>query len=127
LGIVRKVLYAIKLVRLILPLVVEAFYLILPFLLLFGEVIFVSCNYATVKMYVSVPMPFFLIVPNLSCFVILIVLVLFPSSVSVFENSTEPLTLTKLLKTVGTDKTWIQVVRATRPPRFNFGSMFCAK
>jgi len=43
LGIVRKVLYAIKLVRLILPLVDEAFYLILPFLLLFGEVIFVSC------------------------------------------------------------------------------------
>jgi len=127
LRIIREVLYTVKLVRLILPLVDEALYLILPFLLLFGEVIFVSCNYATVKMYDSVPMPFFLIVPSLSCFVILIVQVLFPPAASVFENSTKSLLLLRSLRIIETDKVWIRHIRATKPPRFNFGSMFYAK
>jgi len=126
-AVIREVLYTIKLMRLILPLVDEALFIILPFLLLFGEMIFVSCNYATIKMYDSIPMPFFLTVPTLSFLFVVIVQALFPPAASVFENSTKSLLLLKSLKIVGTDKSWIRVIRATRPPRFNFGSMFHAK
>jgi len=126
-AIIREVLYTIKLFRLVLPLVDEAVFLILPFLLLVGEIVFVSCNYATIKMYDSIPMPFFLILPGFSGVLIFLVQILFPSAASVFENSSKSLQLLKSLKIVATDKIWIRIIRATRPPRFNFGSMFYAK
>jgi len=125
--IIREVLYAIKCVRLVLPLVDDALYLILPFLFLFGEIIFVSCNYATLKMYHSIPMPFFLTLPSLSFVIILLVQILFPFAASVFENSRKSLAFLKALKVVGTNKMWRRVIRATRLPRFNIGSMFYAK
>jgi len=116
-----------KLIRLILPLVDEALFLILPFLFLLGEIIFVSCNYATIKMYDSIPMPFFLGLPSLSCLLLLLWQIIFPFAVSVFENSKRSLELLKSLKIVATDKIWIRSIKATRPPRFNIGSMFYTK
>jgi len=125
--VIPEVLLIMKLTRLILPLVDEGLFLILPFLLVFGEVILVSCNYATIKMYDSIPMPFFISVPCLSGFVVVMVQVLFPPAAMFFENSKESLALLQSLKIVATDKICIRTIKATRPPRFNFGSMFYAK
>jgi len=125
--IIREVLFIIKLTRLMLPLVNEALYLILPFLLLFGEVILVSCNYITIKMNDSIPILFSMSVACLSGFVLVMVQVLFPAAANFFENSKKSLALLKSLKIVATDKAWIRSIKATQPPRFNFGSMFYAK
>jgi len=127
LAITREVLYTIKLMRLILPLADEAFYVILPFLLLLGEMVFVSCTYATIKMYDSIPMPFFLVLPSLACAQIIFLQIALPFAANVLENSKSSLLLLKALKIVHKDKIWIRTIRATRPPRFNFGSMFYAK
>jgi len=54
LRVIQEVLFIIKVTRLGLALADEAFYLISPFLLLFGEIIFISCSYATIKMYGSI-------------------------------------------------------------------------
>jgi len=127
LRIIREVLCTIKFMRIILPLVDEGLYIILPFMLLFGEVILVCCNYATIKMYYSIPMPFFLTVPCLSVFAVVMAQFLFPLAASFFENSKKSLELLKSLKIVATNKEWIRSIRATRPPRFNVGSMFYPK
>jgi len=78
-------------------------------------------------MYDSIPMPFFLTLPSLSCVLIVLLQATFPLAASVFENSNESLLLLKSLKLVGTDKIWIRRIKAMRPPRFNFGSLFYAK
>jgi len=125
--VIREILYIIKAIRLTLTLADEAFCIIIPFLFLFGEIIFISCSYATIKMYDSIPIPFFL---TLSCAAIvefLFVQILFPYASSVYENSNKSLSLLKSLKAIATDKLWIRTIRATRPPRFNVGSMFYAK
>jgi len=126
-AITREVLCTIKLIRLFLPLLDDAFYVIFSFLLFFGDIIFVSCNYATIKLYDSIPMPFFLTLPGLSCVLIIWLQATFPLAASVFENSKESLLLLKSVKIVGTDRVLIRTIRAVRPPRFNFGSMFYAK
>jgi len=125
--VIREVLYIMRLARLGLALADELLYIVVPFLFLFGEIIFISCSYATIKMYDFIPMPFFLTVPSLAIVVLIFVQILFPYASSVYENSSKALCLLKSLKVIATDKLWIRTIRATRPPRFNVGSMFYAK
>jgi len=125
--VIREVLYIMRLARLGLALADELLYIIAPFLFLFGEIIFISCSYATIKMYNFIPMPFFLTVPSLAIVVLIFVQILFPYASSVFENSSKSLCLLKSLKVIATDKLWQRTIRATRPPRFNVGAMFYAK
>jgi len=78
-------------------------------------------------MYHLIPMPFFLGLPCAAIVVLFFVQILFPYAASVYENSSKSLYLLKSLKAIGTDKFWIRSIRATRPPRFNVGSMFYTK
>jgi len=123
--VVQDRLYLMKLTRLLLTLTHEAMHFIIPFMFLFGEIIFVSCNYATIQIYDSIPMPLFLTLPSLAILVFLLLQILFPYASNVFENSIKCLALLNWLRVNATDKLWIRTIRATRPPRFNVGSVLC--
>jgi len=125
--VIREVLCTMRLTILALALADEAFYIILPFMFLFGEIIFICCSYATIKMYHLIPMPFFLSAPCAAIVVLFFAQILFPYAASVYENSSKSLYLLKSFKAIATDKLWVRRIRATRAPRFNVGSMFYAK
>jgi len=72
-------------------------------------------------------MTYFLTLPSVAVVVLFFVQILFPYASSVYENSRKSLYLLKSLKAIATDKFWIRSFRATRPPRFNIGSMFYTK
>jgi len=74
----REVLYVVKVLRIMLRITDEAFYIIIPFMFLFGEIIFISCCYATIKMYDYIPMPFFLTLSCGAIFAFIFMQILFP-------------------------------------------------
>jgi len=84
----------------------------------------VSSNYATIKMYDSIPLPFFLTIPLMSFVICVIFQIMFPYAAKVYDNSSKSLFLLKSLKIVATEKLWLKTIKATRPPRFKVGSMF---
>jgi hypothetical protein len=55
----------------------EALYFLLPVLILTGECILVVCSYATIRMHETIPLPFNLVLPGISIFVVVIIMVLF--------------------------------------------------
>jgi hypothetical protein len=112
-------------VRGVLDLVNDSCIYLIPSLLLFGQIILVLTNYATIKMHDSIPMPFYLVMPFLSVFVIAIIATLFPAASDVHEGSLEFLRSVHLI--VGRSKYWRKVWRAEQPLRFNVGPFFIIK
>jgi hypothetical protein len=112
-------------VRGVLDLINESCIYLIPSLLLFGQIILVLTNYATIKMHDSIPMPFYLVMPFLSVFVIAIIATLFPAASDVHEGSLEFLRSVHLI--VGRSKYWRKVWRAEQPLRFNVGPFFIIK
>jgi len=105
----------------------EAYYLVLPFLLGFGEAIFILSSYASIKMHSVIEMPFFLVMPILFVFVVLIIIGLFTPAAQMYEMSNKCLTDRNRLRFVQLNPLLKKQVRAEKPYRVNFGSMFCAK
>jgi hypothetical protein len=112
-------------IRIVIELFNESCYYLLPSLLLFGQIMLILGNYATIKMQDTIPMPFYLIMPSVSLIVVVNVAVLFPAASDVYEGSLEFLRSVDLI--VGRSKYWRKVWRAERPLRFNFGGYFLAK
>jgi hypothetical protein len=111
--------------RILLGITNEAYYIFLPFLLLFGEIILVLSNYATIKMYDRIPMPFYLVMPFLSLFVVLLIIALFPTASDIYEDSTQFLRMMRYV--VRKNKYWRKVWKAERAVYFQFGCFFFAK
>jgi hypothetical protein len=103
----------------------EAFYYLFPSLLLFGVIIFVLSNYATIKMHNTIPMPFYLVMPSMSIFTVIMISVLFPNASDVHESSVEFLRSVNLI--VGRSKYWRKVWRAEKPLAITAGPFFFAK
>jgi hypothetical protein len=103
----------------------EAYHIFFPFLLLNGLIILVLSNYATIKMQDRIPMPFYLAMPFLSLFVVLIIMTLFPAASYIYEDSKQFLRLMGYV--VGKDKYWRKVWRAERAVKIKFGCFFFAK
>jgi hypothetical protein len=102
----------------------EAYYILLPFLLLFGMMILVVCNVGTIKLHDRVPLLVYLAMPVCSLCVTIGILALFPPAVRIHENSKEFLHSAKLLMM---GKYWRRVVKAQRSIRIIFGPLFHAK
>jgi hypothetical protein len=103
----------------------EAYHFFYPFLLLNGLIILVLSNYATIKMQDRIPMPFYLVMPFLSLFVVLLIMALFPAASDIYEDSEQFLRLMRYV--VGRDKYWRKVWRAERAVKIQFGRCFFAK
>jgi hypothetical protein len=103
----------------------EAFYYLFPSLFLFGVIIFVLSNYATIKMHSTIPMPFYLVMPSMSIFAAIMISILFPNASDVHESSVEFLRSVKLI--VGRRKYWRKVWRAEKPLAITAGPFFFAK
>jgi hypothetical protein len=103
----------------------EAFYYLFPSLLLFGVIIFVLSNYATIKMHNTIPMPFYLVMPSMSIFAAIMISILFPNASDVHESSVEFLRSVNLI--VGRSKYWRKVWRAEKPLGITAGPLFFAK
>jgi hypothetical protein len=103
----------------------EAYYYLFPSMLLFGLTIFVLTNYATIKMHSTIPMPFYLLMPTLSIFAVIMISILFPNASHVHESSLEFLRSINLI--VGGSKYWRKVWRAQRPLSIFAGPFFPAK
>jgi hypothetical protein len=111
--------------RAVTELINESCYALFPSLLFFGQSVLVLSNYATIKMHDRIPMPFYLVMPFLSVFIVVLISVLFPAASDVHEGSLEFLRSVHLI--VGRSKYWRKVWRAERPLRFNVGGLFRAK
>jgi hypothetical protein len=103
----------------------EAFYLLLPVLLLTGECILVVCSYASIRMHENIPMPYYLVLPGLSIFVVMLIMVLFPATSDVYENSSEFLRAVRLI--AGKSRYWRKVWHAEKAVKFSMGGLFFAK
>jgi hypothetical protein len=103
----------------------EAFYFLLPILFLTGECILVICNYATIRMHETIPMPFYLVLPGMSMFAFMIIMVICPSASDVYESSLEFLRGVKLL--AGRNRYWRKIWRAERPVKLSIGGICFAK
>jgi hypothetical protein len=103
----------------------EAFYLLLPVLLLTGECILVVCSYASIRMHENIPMPFYLVLPGITIFVVMLTMVLFPAASDVYENSSEFLRTVKLI--AGRNRYWRRVWHAEKVVKFSMGGLFFAK
>jgi hypothetical protein len=99
--------------------------LLFPSLLLFGVIIFVLSNYATIKMHNTIPMPFYLVMPSMSIFTVIMISILFPNASDVHESSVEFLRSVNLI--VGRSKYWRKVWRAQKPLGITAGPFFFAK
>jgi len=103
----------------------EAYFYFLPFLLLFGGSILVTCSFGTIRLHDVIPMPFYLGLPCLSVTVLVVVMALFPAASAVHGDSCRVL---RNMTAVVPRKTYIsKQLRAQRPFRFSFGSLFIAK
>jgi len=103
----------------------KAYFYFLPSLLFLGGLLLVFANYATVRMQTVIPMPYYMAMPMLSIIITVVILCLFPAAVEVHLNSTK--FLKKMDTLVATHKYFSKLVKAQRPFRFNFGSLFMAK
>jgi hypothetical protein len=103
----------------------EALYFLLPVIILTGECMLVVCSYATIRMHETIPLPFNLVLPGLSIFVVVIIMVLFPSASDIYENSVEFLRAVRLIS--GRNRYWRKIWRAERPVQLNLGGFCYAK
>jgi hypothetical protein len=103
----------------------ETYHIFYPYLLLSGLIILVLSNYATIKMHDRIPMPFYLVMPFLSLFVVLLIMALFPAGCDIYEDSTQFLRLMRYV--VGKDKYWRKVWKAERAVYFQFGCFFAKR
>jgi len=103
----------------------QTYFYFLPACLLFGGLILVSANYATIRMFKVIEMPVYLGMPILSLLVIVIIQLLFPHASNIFETSCELIQKLRLL--MYANKFWSRRCKAERPLQFNFGSLFMAK
>jgi hypothetical protein len=103
----------------------KAYYCLHPVSLLTGQYILVVCNYATIKMQETIPMPFYLVMPGLSVFVVMLLMVLFPVASDVYECSLEFLRAVKLI--AGRSRYWRRIWRSERAVKLSIGGFFFAK
>jgi hypothetical protein len=122
---ILKVLVIQRQSRILFQITNEAYHIFYPFLLLNGLIILVLSNFATIKMQDRIPMPFYLVMPFLSLFVVLIIMTLFPAASNIYEDSTQFLRLMRYV--VGKDKYWRKVWRAERAVKIQIGGFFFAK
>jgi hypothetical protein len=103
----------------------EVIYVLLPVLLLTGEYILVVCIYASIRMRDTIPMPFYLALPCLSCFVLLLIMVLFPTASDIYEDSLAFLKAMRLIP--GRNRYWRRAWKAERAISVSMGGLFVAK
>jgi hypothetical protein len=103
----------------------EAFYFLFPVIFLTGEWILVVCNYATIGMHETIPMPFYLVMPGVSVFVVMIIMFLFPTASDIYESSSEFLRAVRLI--AGRNKYWRKIWRAEKPVKLSIGGICFAK
>jgi hypothetical protein len=121
----NEVLLVHRQARIILLLANETHYFSLPILLFFGQSILVLSSYATIKMHDIIPMPFYLGMPCLSVYVVLIIMSLFPSASNIYEESDRFLNLVRGIYM--RDKYWRKAWRSQPAIRMEFGPLFFAK
>jgi hypothetical protein len=103
----------------------DTFYYLFPILLLSGMLILIASNYGTIKMHDTIVMPFYLVMPMLSFFVVVIIFALFPKASSMHEESSE--FLRRTVQIVMRDKETIRVLKSERRLRWCVGPLFYAK
>jgi len=114
--------------RVIQPLQDEALFNLMPSIFSLGHSILIFSNVATVKYFGTIPMPFFLVMPTLSLFVVIIVASIFPPASDVYEGSVEFLKRVQWSKLVNTnEKDYRRMVRAARPLRMDLGLFFAKR
>jgi len=113
--------------RVVQPLQDEAVLNLMPSIFSLGQFILIFSNVATVKYFGIAPMPFFLVMPTLSQFVVIIVASIFPPASDVYEGSVEFLKRVQWSKLVNTNKEYRRMVRAARPIRMDLGLFFAKR
>jgi hypothetical protein len=103
----------------------EALYFLLPVLILTGECILVVCNYATIRMHETIPLPFYLVLPSHSMFVVMLIMVIVPTASDIYENSSEFLRVVRLIS--GRNRYWRKIWHTERPVQLNVGGFCYAK
>jgi hypothetical protein len=101
----------------------DAYYIVLPFLLLLGLTILVVCNYGTIQFHHQIPFLVYCSMPAMSVFVTGVILTFYGPAALVHEDSKEVL---RYFNTIKQGKHWSKTVKSVRSIRCSFASMFYA-
>jgi hypothetical protein len=121
----KTVFLAHRQTRIFLLVLNEAHYFSLPILLQFGQCILVLSSYATIKLSDRIPMPFYLCMPFLALYVIVIIMSLFPYAANIYEESSRFLRLAQ--GSIKLSRYWRKSWRSETALRVQFGQFFYAK
>jgi len=103
----------------------DALFYITPSLLLFGGVLLVTNNYATIKMHSTLHASFYLAFPVNSISITAVVLALFPLASNAHEDSRK--FARKFYLIHSNHKYWLRVAKTLHPFHFSFGGLFIAR
>jgi hypothetical protein len=101
----------------------DAFYVVLPFLLLLGLTILVVCNYGTIQFHHQIPFLAYCSMPAMSVFVTGVIITFYGPAALIHEDSKEVL---RHFNTIKKGKHWSKTVKSVRSIRYGFASMFYA-
>jgi hypothetical protein len=111
-------------INILVQIVCDAYYFLLPSIVLLGFGMLVVCNYGVIRLTDNnVPPPVYVIMPALSFFVSGVIMAFFGPAALVHEDSKE---LLEQLKQIKRGKYWKKVIKSQRTIRIYFASLFYA-